>query len=100
MSGQAEPQVGIRELKDNASAVIRRVVAGETIQVTDRGRAVARIVPLRGADDWWDRMADEGRLIPATRDLIEVVGENPPPPLMPGERSAFDVLMELRADER
>jgi prevent-host-death family protein len=100
MSGSIEPQVGIRELKDNASAVIRRVAAGETIQITDRGRAVARIVPLRGEDDWWDRMADEGRLTPARRDLIDVLRENPPPPLMPGERSAFDVLMELRADER
>jgi hypothetical protein len=45
-------------------------------------------------------MADEGRLIPARRDLIEVLRENPPPPLMPGERSPFNVLMELRADER
>lgn len=100
MSRQAESQVGIRELKDNASALIRRVAAGETITVTDRGRAVARIVPLRDDDDWWDRMADQGRLTPATRDLIEVLRENPPPPLAPGERSPFDVLMELRADER
>jgi prevent-host-death family protein len=100
MSGNVESQVGIRELKDNASAVIRRVAAGETIRVTDRGRAVARIVPLRDDDDWWDRMADEGRLIPARHDLIQVLQENPPPPLMPGERSPFDVLMELRADER
>jgi prevent-host-death family protein len=100
MAGEAEAQVGIRELKDNASAVIRRVAAGETILVTDRGRAVARIVPLRDDDDWWDRMADEGRLIQARRDLIQVLQQNPPQPLAPGERSPFDVLMELRADER
>ena len=100
MSDPTEPQVGIRELKDNASALIRRATAGETITVTDRGRPVARIVPLRGEDDWWDRMADGGRLIPATRDLIQALRENPPGPLLPGERSPFDVLMELRADER
>ena len=100
MAGGPEAQVGIRELKDNASAVIRRVAAGETIRITDRGRAVARIVPLRDDDDWWNRMADEGRLIPAKRDLIQVLRETPPPPLMPGERSAFDVLMEMRTDER
>jgi prevent-host-death family protein len=97
---EPEAQVGIRELKDNASAVIRRVAAGETIKITDRGRAVARIVPLRDDDAWWDRMADEGRLIPAKRDLLQVLRENPPSPLMPGERSPFDALMELRADER
>src|SRR5262245_41752831 len=61
MSDGSEAQVGIRELKDNASAVIRRVAAGETIRITDRGRTVARIVPLRDDDDWWARMADAGR---------------------------------------
>lgn len=38
--------VGIRELKQNASAVVARVAAGETLIVTDRRRPVARLVPL------------------------------------------------------
>lgn len=42
--------VGIRALKQNASAVIARVANGESIEVTDRGRPVARIVPLREQD--------------------------------------------------
>jgi prevent-host-death family protein len=100
MSSQQESHVGIRELKEHASALIRRAAAGETITVTDRGRAVARIVPLRVGEGWWDQMVEEGRLIPARRDLIQVLQENPPPPLRPGERSPFEVLMELRADER
>lgn len=40
----AKATVGIRELKDSASAIINRVEDGETITVTKRGRAVARIV--------------------------------------------------------
>jgi prevent-host-death family protein len=36
--------VGIRELKDSASAIIDRVEGGESITVTKRGRPVARIV--------------------------------------------------------
>jgi prevent-host-death family protein len=100
MSDARESHVGIRELKEHASALIRRVAAGETISITDRGRPVARIVPLRGHEGWWDRMVEQGWLIPARRDLIEVLEENPPPPLLPGERSPFEVLMELRADER
>lgn len=36
--------VGIRELKDQASAIIDRVEAGEAITVTKRGRPVARIL--------------------------------------------------------
>ena len=94
------PRVGIRELKEQASTVIRRVVAGEIIEVTDRGRPVARLVPIPEDETWWDQMITEGRAIPATRDLVRVLEENPPPPLLPGERSPFEVLMELRADER
>ena len=100
MSGSPESTVGIRELKEHASALIRRVAVGETIRITDRGRPVARIVPLHQNQSWWDEMVEQGRLIPARRDLIQVLEENPPPPLLPGERSPYEVLMELRADER
>lgn len=93
-------EVGIRELKEHASAVIRRVVAGEAVSVTDRGRPVARIVPLGDDERWWDRLVAEGRVIPAKHDLAQVLAQTPPPPLLPGERSPFDALMELRADER
>jgi prevent-host-death family protein len=36
--------VGIRELKDRASAIIDRVEEGEAITITKHGRPVARIV--------------------------------------------------------
>jgi prevent-host-death family protein len=39
-------EVGIRGLKQNASAVIADVVAGEVVTITDRGRPVARLVPI------------------------------------------------------
>ncbi|MDR3202326.1 MAG: type II toxin-antitoxin system prevent-host-death family antitoxin [Bifidobacteriaceae bacterium] len=38
--------VGIRELKQNASQVVARAGAGEVLTITDRGRPVARLVPL------------------------------------------------------
>ncbi len=34
-------RVGVRELRRQASAILRRVAAGETVEVTDRGRPVA-----------------------------------------------------------
>jgi prevent-host-death family protein len=40
----ARATVGIRELKDSASAIIDRVEGGEAITVTKRGRPVAQIV--------------------------------------------------------
>lgn len=36
-------QIGVRDLKNNLSACLRRVAAGEVIQVTDHGRVVAEI---------------------------------------------------------
>ena len=36
---------GIRELKNNLSAYIRRVEAGERVSVTAHGRVVAELVP-------------------------------------------------------
>ena len=38
--------VGIRELKQNASAVVADAAAGETVVISDRGRPVARMTPL------------------------------------------------------
>ena len=48
--------VGIRELKNNLSRVIRRVEGGESIDVTDRERVVARLAPPdAGAEGRRDR---------------------------------------------
>lgn len=41
--------VGVRELKNQTSAVLRRARDGETITVTDRGSPVALLVPVAGA---------------------------------------------------
>ena len=38
-------------LKDEASAILRRVQQGETVTVTDRGHPVAMIVPMPAAAD-------------------------------------------------
>ncbi|HEY4028587.1 MAG TPA: type II toxin-antitoxin system prevent-host-death family antitoxin [Candidatus Dormibacteraeota bacterium] len=84
-------QVGIRELKQNASAVIRRVMAGETVEVTDHGRPVARIVPLR-AGSMLDQLVAEGRATPPDGDLLAISPLEPRPDLRP--------LSELLAEDR
>lgn len=38
--------VGIRELKAQLSNYVRRVKAGDTVVITERGKAVGRIVPI------------------------------------------------------
>lgn len=39
-------EVGLRELRQQASQLVRRVEAGETITVTVSGRPAAQLVPL------------------------------------------------------
>lgn len=88
-------QVGIRELQQNASKVVARAARGEEIDITDRGRTVARLVPLRSSQ--FEQLADAGRLRPATHPMVKL------PPLVevpPGSPAASEILAELRADER
>lgn len=59
--------VGIRALKQNASEVVARAAKGETIEITDRGRPVAKLVPLR--TDRYQEMVDSGRIIPPRLDM-------------------------------
>lgn len=49
--------VGVRELRQNASEILREVEAGESATVTVAGRPVAQIVPIR-AEQWtsWKRV--------------------------------------------
>jgi len=43
--------IGIRQLKAELSKQLRRVEAGETIEVTDRGRVIATIAPALKRED-------------------------------------------------
>jgi len=63
-------RIGVRELRQNASVYLRRVQAGETIGVTDRGRLMARLTPV--TDDGWDQLVAEGRLRPAIAPLADL----------------------------
>jgi prevent-host-death family protein len=51
--------VGLRELRQDASALVRRVEAGEEITISVSGRASARLVPARPTQ-WrsWTEIAD------------------------------------------
>ena len=89
-------QVGVRALRQHASAVLRRVAAGERVEVTDRGRPVALIVALRGRDPV-RQLAAEGRLVPARGDLL-ALGQ--PLRVRAGKRPASRRLARARDHER
>jgi prevent-host-death family protein len=60
-------KVGLKVLKNKLSEYVRLAAAGETIVVTDRGRAVAEIVPPRRheRESFIERGVREGWLTPA-----------------------------------
>ena len=45
----AMERVGVAELKDNLSRYLRAAEGGVEVEVTDRDRPIARIVPIRAA---------------------------------------------------
>lgn len=55
-------RIGVRELRQHASRYLTRVASGETLEVTDRGRPVAMLVPLQG--DTWQDLLNSGRVVP------------------------------------
>jgi len=62
-------RIGVRALRQEASAILRRVAAGERLEITDRGRPVALLVPISKGDAL-ARLEAEGRLTPARGDLL------------------------------
>ena len=84
-------RAGIRELKQNASAVVARVAAGTTVTITDRGRAVALLTPISGSE--LSRLEAAGRLRPARRPLADLPDPEPGPALS-------STLASMREEER
>lgn len=94
-------RIGVRELRQHASRYLARVKRGEVIEVTDRGKPIARLVPVAtGVEtpaETEQRLIDEGVLIPAELDWRTL-----PAPLTPkpGQRPLSEVLQEMRGEER
>ena len=57
-------EVGVRQLRDHLSSYMEQVQSGQELVVTDRGRAIARILPISG-ERALDRLIREGRVVPA-----------------------------------
>jgi prevent-host-death family protein len=93
--GQALSPIGVRELRNNVAAAIRRAGAGERLVVTVDGRPVAQLGPI--APDGtgvtlWD-LAAAGLIEPPRRADRPAA---PPPLPVPAELSADRLLRATR----
>jgi prevent-host-death family protein len=87
--------VGVRELRQNLSVYLDRVKAGETLEVTEHGRSVARLAPNPSTKlSILDQMIADGRVTPATFDHRQI----PPPPRIPG-KPLSQIVLEMRDEE-
>ena len=65
-------RVGVRELRQNLSVYLRRVASGETLEVTERNRAVAILAPLPEASTPLGRLGSTGRATAPIGDLLDL----------------------------
>jgi prevent-host-death family protein len=88
--------VGVRELRQRASGLLRLVEQGETVEITDRGRPVALLTPIPEGSPL-ERMRAAGDVETAAADLDDL-----PEPLVLSEETELPsrVLARLRRDER
>jgi prevent-host-death family protein len=88
--------IGVRELRQRASAFLRLAERGETFQVTDRGRPVALLTPLPNATAL-ELLRSQGDVSVPMGDLDDL-----PEPLTlgPNDIAPSVVLARLRANER
>jgi prevent-host-death family protein len=88
--------VGVRELRQQASDLLRRVSRGETIEITDHGRPVAVLSPIPSGGAF-DRLRAAGEVEVASAELDDLAE-----PLVPSKGAELPsaVLARLRAGER
>lgn len=89
-------RVGVRELRQRASELLRLVEQGETIEITDRGRPVALLTPVP-AGSALEKLRAAGEIEAASGEINDL----PPPLVLPaGSELPSQVLARLRRDER
>jgi prevent-host-death family protein len=89
--------IGVRELRQHASRYLARVEAGEELGVTNNGRLVARLVPVREAERSREALIEAGVLIPASRprNLLDMTATQ----RHGRQRNLSEVLDEMRDEQ-
>jgi prevent-host-death family protein len=91
----ASTRIGIRELRQHASVYVDLAEKGYTVDITNRGRLVAQLVPVREPGSPLERLIAAGIIEPAEEgggadDL------DPYPALPAGQPTASEILGQMR----
>lgn len=90
-------EIGVRELRQNASRYLARVEAGEELGVTNKGRLVARLVPVTDSERSRESLIEAGVLVPAPRPR-NLFDTEPDEPTETG-RNLSEILDEMRDEQ-
>jgi antitoxin (DNA-binding transcriptional repressor) of toxin-antitoxin stability system len=93
----AATQIGIRELRQHASIYVDLAEKGYTVDITNRGRLVAQLVPARAPESVLERWIAAGLIEPA-EDLGGVSDIEPYPG--DGSASASEILRQMREESQ
>lgn len=85
-----------REMRNNSAEVLRRVEAGETITITNHGRDVARITPIRRSA--FDEAVVQGQVRRATGTVEDLL--NLAPVDLPDGVTTADIIADVRGYDR
>jgi prevent-host-death family protein len=96
---RASHRIGVRELRQHASVYVDLAEKGYTVDITNRGRLVARLVPVREPDSPLERLIAEGILSPA-EEPGNLLDQAPAPAVPPGRPTASEILRQMREEER
>jgi len=94
---EAATQIGIRELRQHASIYVDLAEKGYTVDITNRGRLVAQLVPARAPESVLERWIAAGLVEPA-EDLGGVADIEPYP--ASSRTPASEILRQQREDDR
>jgi prevent-host-death family protein len=91
-------KASITEAKNNLSALIDRVKGGSSVLIVDRGRPVARLEPMSGADAEGRvaRLVRDGIVRPARGSMPDAVLTTRPPRARKGASGVRALLDERR----
>src|ERR1700730_167652 len=92
--GHAAHSIGIRELRQHASVYVDLVEKGQTVDITNRGRLVARLVPPRAPESPRERLVAAGIIQPA-EDPGSLLDIEPAPPVPQGQPTASEILLQM-----
>lgn len=90
-------RIGVRELNQHTSRWLTRVKAGETLEISERGRVIAMLVPVDAEGSALERLVASGEAQPPSVDPQSLASL---PMLPPDGINVAEELAAAREEER